>query len=225
MPREFESRRIIPPPGIVLPSHLIYRFFDHSITFAPAGTGNDWEIALSNAYKLAGSYSCKVATKRTNPTANDVAYDTWYFSMLPFNVIDVSVDFLTIETDRKFFLVLSFVSNFISKTEYQQGQVAIALNTGKVYIYDKNGNPQLVETLGDIGYGKWVHVEMTIDLIEKKYKTIYIGTTLIDVSQWELGLGSGYYGSNAILYGVISENTGTRGILYIDNVVAKSHLA
>jgi len=223
--REYEARRIIPPPGITLPSHLLYRFFDHSVTFCPTGVGKDWEIGLSNAYKLAGNYSCRVATKRTNPTLDDYAYDTWYFSMEPFNMIDVSADFLTKETDRRFYFLFSFITNFISKTHYQQGQIDVVLNTGEVHVYDETGTPRLVDTLGDIGYRKWVHVEMTLDLVEKRYKTIRVGTYLIDISSYKLPVGENYYGSNGLMYGVGSNNTGTRGILYIDNVVAKSHLA
>ncbi|MBT9169329.1 MAG: hypothetical protein DDT19_02687 [Syntrophomonadaceae bacterium] len=225
MSREFEHRRIIPPPGITIPSHLIYRFFDHSITFSPIGTGNDWLVARSSLFKLAGNYSMFLATKRTLPRMTDFVYESWWFSMSPFNMVDISTDWLTTNIDRRFTVGIEFGSNFISKTEAYMAGVFIESNTGRVFVSHSDGRTYLVETLGDIGHRRWVHVEMSVDLVEKRHKSVRVGSHLIDTSRFGLSRHLGFWGSNWINLIVYNNADGVRGSAYFDNLIVKSSLA
>jgi len=224
MAREYEVRRIFPPPILKAPAHIACETFEYLTEFPAAGTGSDWEVARTCMYGGAGNFALRIATKKSNPTAGDWAHISLKFSLLAMNIVDIGLVFLPPTTLEDGYFKVWYGTCYTSKEYNWRPGVRLKFSTGEVAVYDENGNWQVLDTLGDVRGIRENYLEFTVDLKNKKYKQIIVGNYLLDASNYGFKRYSGFYAHswvNCVAEAVSSAKTR----LWVDSIIIKGHWA
>jgi len=222
MAREYEVRRIFPPPILAAPAHIAYESFEYLTEFATAGTGSDFEVAKTCAVGQAGNYAVRIATKKSNPTSGDWAYVSIKFSLLAMNVVDVGLVFFTPFSPEDGYLKVWYGTCYTSKEYNWRPGIRIKFSTGEVAVYDENGVWQTLDTVGDLRGGWHSYLEFTVDLKNKKYKQVILGGYLMDASRYGFQQYSGYYPFSWI--NCVAETTVSNKLrVWVDSIIVKGH--
>ena len=222
MAREYEVRRIFPPPTLRVPAHIAYETFEYLTEFAAAGTGSDWEVARTCEYSAAGNFTVRIATKKSNPTAGDWASISLMFSLLAMNVVDIGLVFLPPPSSEDGYFEVWYGTCYTSKQYNWRAGVRLRFSTGEVAVCDENGVWQKLDTLGDIRGVKENYLEFTVDLKNKRYKQIILGGYTLDASNYGFMRYSGFYALswvNCVVEAVSSQ----RARVWVDSIILKGH--
>ena len=224
MAKEYENRRFIPPIKTGLPSHIAYEIFEYSKYTAVSAVGDDWEIMRSYGFAMYGESSMRMRPKANNPSLNDYIQASAYLPLLPFTEVDVSCDFLVEGTTHDFVAILTFGSPYISKSEYYAGCVYVYTDTGQVVVIDDSGAQQSIGTLADVTEKKFIHLEMSLDFANQKYKSVRLGGYRFDASAYKFSTIAGGIAYNYANFGVINQSS-NRATIYFDNLTAQAYTA
>jgi len=186
MAQEYSERKLIPPAKITIPFHIFYEGFEDTLKGAQLGSGTDWIVRRNPAYKTAGDYGLELQTKETTPAANNFVRTTLYSPIAAANIYKVAIAVLVPETYNDFYFDLTFANPYTSISSFWGPALRIKFDTGVIQVWTSAGAYETIATLGDLGYGQWVYVEMILDFKNKKYKSVKIGNYAIDASAYSM---------------------------------------
>lgn len=221
MSREYESKRIIPPPGILLPAHLHYQGFEDLPSLMRGANKGNYIVRRNPLYAMTGLYSLELQTPSTSPDVDDIVYAYWFSPILPAVAMTVETTFIYGALTSSFYAEASFQHSFGSKSYYWDAGVRLRPSNGAVQIRDENGDYPTIETIGAISAQRWITIAATIDFINKKYKTIRVGNYVIDVSGYDLERVSGFLPTTRTFLTLINATT-QRSQAFFDNVFLQS---
>lgn len=224
MAREYEKERIIPPHYVGVPAHTVYETFEAPKYTAPTGIGDDWEAGRSITFAKNGMYSFRLRTKASNPAADDAVKNTIFLPILHNPIYTFSSDFLVEGTPHDYQVQMSFGTSQKSKTHYWIPIVQVRVDTGEVQVVDGAMTWQTIGTLGDLTHQRWIYFEVSADISKEKYKTVTVGSYVMDASAHKILKLSGYFGFSWVNIATANVST-NRSLVYFDNVTIKGYFA
>lgn len=217
MSREYEAKRLIPPPLIRLPAHLVYEGFEYIKKISAAGIGDDYIARKNPEYAITGNYSLEMKTRFIDAAIEDEVMIYLRAPVFPNPKITTAITFVTTKEDREFYVESQLRYAFNSKDTFFLPQVRIRMDTGVIQVLDADDHWQPIETLGDIGSHNWTLLTMTVNFHDERYDTVMVGNYSIDASAHKIKKVEGFIGMTTMV-ARIENITITQAHIYLDNL-------
>jgi len=224
MPREYESRRPIPPIEAGFPTFIAYETFEFPFILMVDATGTDYIVRRTPVFRLNGNYCLELQTKATTPTAGDYVWAGFHIALLPCPRVEISTTFIPVHTLPDWYVYLRFFYGFESKTNYWRPTVRVKMDTGEVAVEDDTGTFCVLDTLGAIATDSAFYLSFVADFRELKYVSVRAGAFSLDASAYKFYQLSGFYCDVQLAVG-IENATVTRAHTFFDNLALKGFYA
>jgi hypothetical protein len=190
MAKEYFERVVIPPSASLEGEAIFFEDFEGNFNWS-IRTADD-----SNSYKAPeaayrGEYGCVLETRAVGAATYDWALISRYVFFATAPVIEMFFYVKPVIGSTNLKLGFDCNGGYLGGKEYWNIGFYLDNSTKQIYLLDETGFYVYVTTLDVPLYAVYTYIELSIDLVNRKYKYLRIGDQVIDLSAYRLNSNPG----------------------------------